>query len=91
MLTDKINTKHEAQRYINNVFAAIEASRFTSITDVLVYQYKQYEGNYSRIGFRHHLMKHHGFQSLIITIIQDIVNKEMMALEACTNLWLPQK
>ena len=91
MPTDKINIKREAQCHIDSVLVAIEASGFTSIIDVLVYQYEQCEGNYSRIGFCHHLMKHRKFLSLIIIITQDIVNKEMMALKACTNLWLLQK
>ncbi|MCJ1342648.1 hypothetical protein MMC31_000835 [Peltigera leucophlebia] len=91
MPTDKINTKREAQRRIDSVFAAVEASGFTFITDALVYQYEQCEGNYGQIDFRYHLIKHRGFRSLVITITQDTVNKEMMALEARINLRLPPK
>lgn len=51
MPTDKINTKREAQRRIESVVAAVEASGFTSITDALVYQYERCEENYGRNGF----------------------------------------
>ena len=91
MPTDKINTKRKTQCHIDSILVAVEASGFTSITDALDYQYEQCEGNYGRIGFRNHLMKHRGFRSLVITITQDTDNKEMMALEARTDLQLPQK
>ena len=87
----KINTKHEAQCRNDSILAAVEASGFISIIDVLVYQYEQCKENYSRIGFRHHLIKYHGFRSLVITITQDTINKKMIALEVRTNLWLTQK
>lgn len=91
MPTNKINTKYKAQCHIKSIVVAVEPSGFISITDTLIYQYEQCEGNYNRNGFCNDLMKYYEFWSLIINIIHDTVNKEIMALKAYTNLWLPQK